>query len=61
MIATAEDIGPHGLRCMDCNRELFEGDDIRERLVTLGVFASGEGCAVVEIICAACDDKETTS
>jgi hypothetical protein len=57
MIATAADIGPHGLLCMDCDRELRVGDDIRERLLALGKLGS-EDCATVEIICAECDEKE---
>jgi len=40
---------PHGLRCMECNRELVEGDQYSERL-------SGfvDDTPAVHIICAEC-------
>ncbi len=40
---------PHGLRCMDCDRKLEEGEAIAKRLV-----AVGEDAVVTETICMRC-------
>lgn len=48
MVVAANEF-PHGLRCMDCDRELPEGTRYTERLS--GV--SGESF-VVELVCLAC-------
>lgn len=41
---------PHGLRCIDCERLLGEGDRYATRLEAI----SGDGIPIVEIICLEC-------
>ena len=48
---------PHGLKCMDCDRQFHEGMEIRERLT--GFVGGSTPAAAVDVICAACDDAET--
>lgn len=47
---------PHGLRCMDCHRELIEGDIYTERLE--GMI---DDTPLVEIICSDCELKNTNA
>lgn len=56
IIATVEYIGPHGLTCMDCEREIHPGDEVAERLSGMV-----EDVPLVEIICGPCGSEETGS
>lgn len=44
---------PHGLRCMDCDREFVEGQPVAERLTAMTEH-QGEPAAVVDIVCVSC-------
>lgn len=41
---------PHGLRCIDCDRALAEGDRYATRLEAF----TGDGVPITEIICLEC-------
>lgn len=41
---------PHGIRCMDCDRELRDGDIYSERLTDL----TPDGVPIVELVCSDC-------
>lgn len=60
IIATEDYIGPHGMRCIDCDREIQPGDEVAERL--LGMADSPLGPAsMVELICGKCAATESQS
>jgi hypothetical protein len=54
IIATEEYIGPHGLRCMDCDVEIHPGDEVAERLTGM----IEDACAV-ELICGKCGQAQS--
>lgn len=49
IIADADYIGPHGLTCMDCEKQVVSGDEVAERLVGMV-----QEVPMVEIICGSC-------
>ena len=44
---------PHGLRCMDCDREFVEGMPISQRIVAMSHYED-EPAFITEIICSGC-------